>query len=70
MEAPDLNLFPMLRCYDVFTARWWALRAGTQTYLVHKRLSIVAPGESGDQPLFTDPTTKKLAFIANGRAVT
>ena len=49
---------------------WWTLWFGTQTYLVHKRLSIVAPGESGDQPLFTDPTTKKLAFIANGRAVT
>ena len=33
--------------------------------MVHKRLSIVAPGKSGDQPLFTD-ASKKTAFIANG----
>jgi asparagine synthase (glutamine-hydrolysing) len=38
---------------------------GRQTFMVHKRLSIVAPGKSGDQPLFTD-ASKKTAFIANG----
>jgi len=39
--------------------------ADAQTYLVHKRLSIVAPGPDGDQPLFT-AADKKIAFIANG----
>jgi len=38
---------------------------GRQTFMVHKRLAIVAPGESGNQPLFTD-ATKNTAFIANG----
>jgi|TARA_B110000977_G_scaffold75293_1_gene101615 asparagine synthase (glutamine-hydrolysing) len=33
---------------------------------VHKRLSIVAPGPDGDQPLFVDPATKLTTFIVNG----
>jgi len=39
--------------------------SGRQTFMVHKRLAIVAPGESGNQPLFTD-ASKNIAFIANG----
>ena len=39
---------------------------GTQTFLVHKRLSIVAPGPDGDQPLYVDPETKLTTFICNG----
>jgi len=38
---------------------------GKWTFMVHKRLAIVAPGESGEQPLYTDQT-KKTCFIANG----
>ncbi|OUS43683.1 asparagine synthetase [Ostreococcus tauri] len=40
-------------------------RSGAQTFMVHKRLSIVAPGKSGDQPLYTD-ASRKTTFIANG----
>ena len=36
-----------------------------QTFMVHKRLAIVAPGESGEQPLYTDGG-KQTCFIANG----
>lgn len=36
-----------------------------QTFMVHKRLAIVAPGESGEQPLYTD-SGKQTCFIANG----
>ena len=39
--------------------------AGTQTFMVHKRLSIVAPGPDGDQPLYTDET-HDTTFICNG----
>ena len=39
---------------------------GTQTFMVHKRLSIVAPGPDGDQPLYVDPETKLTTFICNG----
>ena len=38
---------------------------GTQSYMVHKRLSIVAPGPSGEQPLYTD-ASHDTTFIANG----
>jgi asparagine synthetase B (glutamine-hydrolysing) len=33
--------------------------------MVHKRLSIVAPGPDGDQPLYTD-ASHDTTFICNG----
>ena len=38
---------------------------GKQTFMVHKRLSIVAPGPDGDQPLYTDES-HDTTFICNG----
>ena len=39
--------------------------AGAQWYMLHKRLSIVAPGPDGDQPLYTDDS-HLTTFICNG----
>eukprot|EP00227_Mantoniella_beaufortii_P000384 CAMPEP_0197607154 /NCGR_PEP_ID=MMETSP1326-20131121/46528_1 /TAXON_ID=1155430 /ORGANISM="Genus nov. species nov., Strain RCC2288" /LENGTH=96 /DNA_ID=CAMNT_0043175185 /DNA_START=15 /DNA_END=302 /DNA_ORIENTATION=+ len=41
-------------------------KTGAQSFIVHKRLSIVAPGPDGDQPLYVDKATKEIAFICNG----
>lgn len=40
-------------------------RADAQTYLVHKRLALVAPGPGGEQPLYTDESGD-VAWVANG----